>query len=124
MVKKLTISDILEQKNVIKPLELTYFSEFLGGEIEIKKINPDKISELVQQQANLGQYKAYLKIIYESCPIFKEKELHVKFKPLEPFEVVDAIFETNLKEIYELGNKILEIYGLLPRGDVNTVKKQ
>lgn len=123
-MKKLTIADILERKKVIKPLEKTFYSEVLGGEIEIKKINPDKISELVQHQANLGQFKAYLKIIYESCPIFQNKELHEQFKPVEPFEVVDMIFETNLKEIYELGNKILEIYGFLPRGDIETVKKQ
>lgn len=124
MAKKITISDILERKKVIKPLEMTYFSEVLGGEIEIKKISPDKISELVQEQATAGQFKTYLKMIYESCPLFKSKELHETFKPVEPFEIVDFVFETNLKEIYELGNKILEFYGFLPRTDIETVKKQ
>ena len=124
MTKKVTIADILERKKVIKPIEMTYYSEALDGEIEIKKINPDKISELVQEQTNAGQFKSYLKIIYESCPIFQSKELHETFKHVEPFEVVDFVFETNLKEIHEIGNNILELYEFLPRTDIETVQKQ
>lgn len=40
---KLTVADILERKNIIKPLKLTYNSEILGGEIEIKKLMPTRL---------------------------------------------------------------------------------
>lgn len=122
-MNKLTIADILERKNVIKPLALTFKSEVLGGEIEIKKVSPDKISEIITEAERLGQYKTYCKLIYSCCPIFSAKELHETFKTVEPFEIVDKIYDTNMNEVYSLGNHILTIYGFLPRTDIKKVKK-
>lgn len=120
---KVTIADILERKNVIKPLDLTFYSEELGGEIEIKKVDPDTITNIVAETDKIGQYKAYCKLIYNSCSIFKAKELHEKYKPVEPYEIVDIVLNTNVQEVFSLGNKILQIYGFIPRGDINAVKK-
>lgn len=121
---KVTIADILERKNIIKPLDFTFYSAELDGEIEIKKIDPDTITNIVAETDKMGQYKAYCKLIYTSCPIFKAKELHETYKPVEPFEIVDIVLNTNVQEVFSLGNKILQIYGFLPRTDINTVKKQ
>jgi len=122
-MEKLTVEKILERKKVIKPLEMVYHSDFLNGDIEIKKINPDKIAVLLSEAQELGQIKSYQKLIYESCPLFQKKELHQELKPTEPYDIVDLVFESNLKEILELGNKILMIYGFIERVDFNTLKK-
>ena len=122
MGKKLTIADILERKKVIKPLELKFYSETLGGEIDIKKISPDKIFELAQD-IQTNRYTAFCKVIYASCPIFQSRELHEQFKPVEPFEIVDIVFGTNLAEISILANQIFTLYGMGQPVDVNEVKK-
>lgn len=119
---KVTIADILERKNVIKPLDLTFNSEVLGGEIEIKKVAPDKIMTIAQGIQD-NRYKTFCLLIYTSCPIFQSKELHETYKPIEPFEIVDIVLESSIIEISELAMKILELYGIKERIDVNTVKK-
>lgn len=113
MAKKKTLTSFLTQKNVIKEKKLTYESEELDGIIELKKVNPSKIVNIISD-ASAGvetEYTTFLRLIYESVPLFKEKELIEKYPVTEPFEIVDKVFDTNLKEIYELGNQILSLYG-------------
>lgn len=118
-----TIEKILERKKAIKPLKMVYHSELLDADIEIKKVNPDKITALISERETAGQTQTYLKLIYECCPLFHAKELHAEYKPTEPFDIVDIILESNLKEIFELGNQILAIYGFYPRAEFETIKK-
>ncbi len=119
---KLTVADILERKNIIKPLKLTYNSEILGGEIEIKKINADKVMDIAQDMQD-NKYQTFCKLIFACCPIFSAKELQQKYKPIEPFDIVDILLESSLVEVTELAMQILELYGIKERIGVNNLKK-
>ncbi|MGN0192145.1 MAG: hypothetical protein ACI4CY_01290 [Candidatus Gastranaerophilaceae bacterium] len=123
MAKKLTITEILERKKAIEPLADSYFSEYLGTEIEIKKTKPKRIFDIIETQKD-DYYKCYLKLIYECCPLFQAQELVEEYHPVEPFDVVEKLLDGNMKEIFELGNLIMKKYGLVPRDGVKNLKNE
>lgn len=124
MTEKLTITQILERRNAIKPLEMKYHFEALDLDIEIAKIASDKIQENVTLSEKLGNETAYCKLIYQSCPMFQTKEFQEQYKPVEPFDVVKMFFDGFALDFWALGNHILKIYGYVSRTDINTIKKQ
>jgi hypothetical protein len=111
--KTLTLDALLDEKKVTKPKKWTFDSDELSYTIEIEKILPSKITNILAgvQDNSADEYTTYLMLIYESVPIFKAKELQKKYAVAEPFEIVDAIFDRNLGEIYALGNQICANYG-------------
>lgn len=121
MSEELTIEELLERRNLVKPLELSYETKNYG-KIKIKKCSPDKVAKIISE-AQEGQYRAYCKLIYECCPIFHDKKMHEKFNPTEPFDVVDKFFDTDSTEIFRFGNYILQIYGYIERKTVEELKK-
>lgn len=111
--KRITLEQLLEKKlDVNADKEKEYYSEELGGLLVFSRIRPDKVSDLMGQLAAGGsQYAVYQQLIYESCPLFKNKELVLKCGVAEPFSVVDKVLSSNLAEVYEIGNMLLEWYG-------------
>lgn len=126
-VKVLTVKEVLEQKKIIsEKQEKNYYSELLGGEIELSnKINKDDLLEYVRD-SNRGEYDRYKEMIYEFCPIFKSEELREAFKDEidEPADIVEKVFCENINEIIKLGNFILKRFGLLSDSDIEKLKKQ
>lgn len=121
----LTLEALLEQKNVINPKKWEFESARLGAIIEIEKISPQKITSIISDISDnkADEYTTYQRLIYESVPLFRAKELHKKYEPVEPFEIVDAIFDTDLGEVYALGNQICANYGFVS-GAKDDIKKQ
>ena len=122
--KKLSLTSILAEKKVINQKKLTYESEELNAIVELEKVKPSKIANIVSEALEQGEedYTTFLKLIYESVPLFRSKEVLTKYQVPVPYEVVDSIFDRNIKEIYELGNHILSLYGLNPEVQANIKK--
>jgi len=122
--KKLTLTSILGDKKIISKKKLTYESEELDAIVELEKVKPSKIANIVSEalEQNEEDYTTFIKLIYESVPLLRSKELIAKYEVPVPYEVVDRIFDRNIKEVYELGNHILSLYGLNPEVQTNIKK--
>ena len=108
---KITLESLLNREIEEDKIK-EYDSEQLGGIIEFKRINPEKIQDILGQiNDGLTQFKAYQWIIYLSCPLFQNEALLKKYSPPEPYEVVYPVLNKSLAEINEMGNLILEWYG-------------
>ena len=53
----------------------------------------------------------YKELIYACVPIFHDKRLQDAYSPVEPYDIVPAIFDDNVMAIQALGNEILSMYG-------------
>lgn len=128
MAKKvLTVKELLAQKKIIeKKQEKNYYSELLGGEIELSnKINKDDLLEYVSDDSK-GEYEKYKDVVYMCCPIFKSDELREAYKDeIEiPTDIVDKVFNDNMQEVINLGNFIFKRFGFLNEKIVENLKKQ
>lgn len=119
--KELSIADILKKKDLITDSN-SYYSEYFGADIKIEKIDASKVVAIMNNK-EATEYDQYKELIYNSCPIFRAKELISKLEVENPYDVVDVAFNSNYCEIFELGNKILERYGFTSQ-KVDKVKKQ
>ena len=104
-----------------------FYSQELGGVIEIKKIPIRKIIGLLNEcqtdDIQIG-FELNQHIIYMCCPIFQNKQLQEQYEVVEPFEIVGKIFNENIGEIAKLSGAILEFYGLSGEELSQAVKKQ
>lgn len=122
--KKITLAQLLTDKKVIEDKKWSYESAALGGILEIEKIKPKKVLEIMEEVSTEGndQYITFLKLIYESCPIFRSQELIKKYEVEIPYQVVDRVFDRNIIEILDLGKQICVNYGVYFEAE-ETIKK-
>lgn len=118
MSKNITLDMLLakkEQSNGDKTKVVLFYSEILGGTIEIVKHKARdiiKIMDDMKDKTMAENTATNCKLILKHCPIFREKELQKAYEVAEPYEVVMQVLDENLGEIGKLTNKILELYGL------------
>lgn len=118
MSKNITLDILLarkEQSNGDKLKVVLFYSDILGGTIEIVKHKARdviKIMDDMKDKTMAENTATNCKLILKHCPIFREKELQKAYEVAEPYEVVIQVFDENLGEIGKLTNKILELYGL------------
>lgn len=111
MSKKLTIEDLLKKKAIFKENSITsYFSDVLGGEIEIENHPLTKVSKIIAEGSEEG-IRADLKLIYAFCPIFRNKKLQESYEVEDPIDIVEKVLNYNLPEVQSLAKTILKKYG-------------
>lgn len=117
--KKLLLEDLLDrarqsENDKIKIRE--YYSEGLGGTIQVNKMPLRKITELMDNVSNTDSLVQALdgniELIYKSVPIFQSKELQATYGCVEPYDIVAKVFDDNINEINNLADFILGFYGL------------
>lgn len=117
--KKLLLEDLLDrarqsENDKIKIRE--YYSEILGGTIQVNKMPLRKITELMDNVSNADSisesFDGNVELIYKSVPIFQNKELQATYGCVEPYDIVAKIFDDNINEINNLAEFILSFYGL------------
>lgn len=124
-MKKITIEDVFQQKNIKKETEMFFDSETLGGRIDFEKIQPDKVLDILQDTGKglMSAHDANLYLIYLSVPMFRNAELLEKFEIKDsPYKVIDAIFKSDVLEITTFADKILTLYGFQAQ-KVKKIKK-
>lgn len=114
---KLTIEDILKAKKAVSEKEnLEFYSESINCTFEFEKINPAKIHEVVSQAARdeIDEYAGNCYLIYLSCPILRSKELAKEYEINgAPYDIVDKVFNSNIREIGGFASQILQLYGFV-----------
>lgn len=108
--KKLTLKDLLSKKEEInnrkKETKEIYISS-LGGTITVKK--PDR--QLCIDALEMPDDKGDMFLVYESVisPNLKDIQLHKEYGVVEPFEIVEKIFEPG--EITSLAQELVKMAG-------------
>lgn len=105
-----TLESLLEKKDSEIEQKKTYHSEFLGGEVEVKRIPRKKFFSILEEAGNdyEGNFLANCRLIYEACDLFHAKELTAG--EVEPWDAVVKIFEKNIAEANRIGEFITSFY--------------
>lgn len=122
---KLTIEKILERKKIIDTdfNIKAYYSALLDAEIDVEDNKQEQILDIISEQEE-SQYKRYIRLIYECCPIFKLANENKIYEVKEPYDIVSLVLENNMNEIIALGNFIMKKYGFLDEDLIDRIKKQ
>lgn len=107
MGKKLSIADLMAQKE--KPLRESLWVDVpgLGGEIEVRRRPLARFLELTSsftQDDPAGMLRAQYELIYEFCPILHDPELQAEFGCKIPTEIVPLVFQENMGDM----NRVIE----------------
>lgn len=126
MAKKLTITDILAQKEAAKQKKLavrTLFVKSLGAEIMVQEPTKALIMEAAENAEQSDPHLIYHCMIE---PNLKEnhKELMEHFGCATPYEVIDCLFKPG--EVQEIAQQIMSMAGYAIKGSnvkiVNDIK--
>lgn len=121
--KKLALADLMARAEQRRDGARTYKSVYLptlGGELTLEKISLTRVLGLLDgvdstdMQANLD---FQVELIYQCCPMLRNRELQEAFGCKEPTDIVCALLEDNFGDISMAADAILEMYGLSDNRD-------
>ena len=126
MSKRLTITDILKQKEEIKAaqksVEKVIRVERLDAEVVIEKPSKALCLEsmnMTRKDETADLADAFLVYSIMKEPNLKDRELQKEFSCVEPTDIVDVIFEPG--EVTEIANYALELAGY-KKGTISVVE--
>lgn len=116
-VLKATFKDLIAkkiQKEQNKEVFKDIFVTSMGKSLTFKKPSEEVIINLlddISDKSSMAEQMEYMrKLIYLSCPMLQDTELHSELGVADPFEVVPAIFD--MKDVNEIGQELIELIGL------------
>lgn len=123
--KTLTLNDFIAKAQQKKQDEFRIkkvYIKSLDGEITIEKIGLNSITnaiDSIQKDESMANIiDVYKELIYSSCKMLHNKELHNSLEVTDPLDTVTELFE--LGEIMEIGEEILSLHGF---GDLQATVK-
>lgn len=119
--KVVTTEMILAKKGLIEKAPDPFYSDLFGGDIIVENTHAESFAEILKNSANDEMY-AYSRLMYENCPIFRDKELLKAYELDDPYLLAKTIYGANIVEFWQLGNYILNIYGAT--SSVENIKKK
>lgn len=124
-VQKATFKDLLAKKIQkekdqfkSKEIEVTSLGKSLVFIKPKENILLDVIDEIGEGQSTGEMVKAFKTLIYHTCPMLQDPELHSELEIQDPEDVVPAIFD--LSDIMEIGQELLELVNI--NGAVEEIK--
>lgn len=108
--KVVTTEMILAKKGLVEQAPKPFYSELFGGDIVVENTHPESFTQTIATAQNDEIY-AYSKLIYENCPLFREKALLQEYELDDPYLLAKKVYGANIVEMLQLGNYILSIYG-------------
>ena len=117
--KKATLKDLILKKNIreenkFKTKEV--YIESIDKTLVFNKLSEEKILDLMSdikdiENINLREnYELCKQMIYFSCSMLQDTELHKELEIVDPLDIVNALFE--MKEVFEITEEITELIGL------------
>lgn len=112
---KLTIEDLLAQKDRRQDDVKTVHLDGLGGELEVHRIPLVKFMDYMDRTQK-GDTKAMLEaqyeMIYACCPILHNEQLQEAFECKDPLDIVPKILLENVVDMNALVTAISSFYGV------------
>ena len=110
--KIVTTEMILAKKGVIEKAPAPFHSDLFDGDIVVENTHAQTFAEVLASAGNSGdETYAYSRLIYENCPLFRDKTLLKEYDIDDPYLLPKTIYGSHIVEFLQLGNYILEIYG-------------
>lgn len=119
--KVVTTEMILAKKGLIEKAPDPFYSDLFGGEIVVENTHPTTITGVLSGNTTDEIY-AYSRLIYENCPLFRDKALIEAYETDDPYLIPKKVYGSNVIELLQLGNYILKVYGY--NETVEKVKKK
>lgn len=117
-IKRATKEALLERaakRDAAKAKYRDFYCKALGETLIIKKIGVDRICDILDMadgdtmRANMEVNK---QLVYESVPLFQDKEIQEAYGCIEPYDIVLAVLDDDMNELQHLCSFILNMYGL------------
>jgi hypothetical protein len=108
--KVVTTEMILAKKGLIEQAPDPFYSDLFGGDIVVENTHPSTITGILSGNTTDEIY-AYSRLIYENCPLFRDKALISAYETDDPYLIPKLAYGSNVIELLQLGNYILKIYG-------------
>ena len=123
--KTLTTEMILAKKGLIEQAPAPFYSELFDADIIIENNHAQSVTDIIRRIAsgNDDETYAYSRLIYENCPIFRDKELIKQYEVDDPYLLPKTVYGANVIEFLMLGNHILSAYGATS-DTVGNIKKK
>ena len=114
----------MAKKGLIEKAPDPFYSDLFGGDIVVENTHAREFAQVLSNIANgSDEVYEYSRLIYENCPIFRNKDLIKAYEIDDPYLLPKTIYGTNIVELLELGNYISGIYGANTKSIQNIKKK-
>lgn len=120
--KVVTTEMVLAKKGLIEKAPDAFYSDFFQGELVVENSHADTFMDALSSGATDEIY-AYSRLIYENCPLFRDKKLLEEFEVEDPYLLPKKIYGSNIMELLQLGNYVLSVYGYNSETVANIKKK-
>ena len=104
-----------EQSKDDKMKYRSYESEELGMTLSLKRLPISRLCEImdmIEDDTMKAAMEMNCNIIYESVPLFQDKELQAAYGCIEPTEIVTKVMNENMSEIEKMCTFIMGGYGM------------
>lgn len=112
---KLTIEDLLAQKDRRQDDVKTVHLDGLGGELEVRRIPLVKFTDYMERTQK-GNAKTKLEtqyeMIYACCPILHNEQLLEAYECKDPLDIVPRVLRENIMDMNALVAAISAFYGV------------
>ena len=118
-VQKATLKDLILKKKIKEENKFKTKEVYIKGidkTLVFNKLSEEKILDLmsdVKDMENINireNYELCKQVIYFSCPMLQDTELHKELEVVDPLDTVTSLFE--MKEVFEITEEITELTGL------------
>lgn len=93
----------------------------LGASLMIKKISVTRVCQIMDasngDDTMEGSMELNKQLIYESVPLFQDKEIQAAYGCVEPYDIVLKVLDDNMGEVNKICSKILSMYGMDELGE-------
>ena len=121
--KIVTTQMILAKKGVIEETPAPFHSDLFDGDIIVENTHGQGLVDIISGANKTGDESySYSRLIYENCPIFRDKTLLKEYDIDDPYLLPKVIYGAHIVEFLQLGNYILEVYGA--KTAVDNIKKK
>ncbi|MFW2490968.1 hypothetical protein ACN077_20735 [Clostridium chromiireducens] len=121
-IQKATFKDLLarkiqKEKDQFKSKDIEVSS--LGKTLTFVKPKDDLVLEVIDEmgdgKSTAGMVQAFKTLIYHTCPMLQDTELHSELEIQDPDEVVSTIFD--ISDIMEIGQELMDLVNITAKVD-------
>ena len=113
---KLNLSELVarSQQSEQDKFRVVYLKIDRENTIEARKKDLRAVEKVLDMEVTdtHGRNRQAAMLIYDHCSVLREKELQQAYQCVEPVDVVEKVFQSNMGLMQQAAAKIMQLYGL------------